>query len=193
MVVVAVPEDLVDVPDVAALLARGALVLFVNGVVGGAAGVCVQEDVLVLLVEAVEGLAPDGGPPAPVRVQAAQGVRVAEGCQAHAGKERVSDQQGEGAAVVDDLVRRRGRCHVHALGAARGAPLVHEAGVHRAHDQAKPGDDVLEALVSLVLGDGAVERAVRLGEVAQQQALRAGNAVAADVLLEVAGGLDHVT
>lgn len=67
-VVVAVAEDLVDVPSVAALLARGALVLLVNGVVGGAAGVCVQEDVLVLLVEAVEGLAPDGRPPAPVRV-----------------------------------------------------------------------------------------------------------------------------
>ena len=181
-----------DVPDVAAVLAGALLVGLVDAVVGGRAGVAVEDDLLVLVVEARERLFPHGLAVAPVAVEAPELLGRAEGGQAHAGKERVSYQQGKGAAVVDDLVGGLGRRDVDALRGAGRAPLVHERGVDAAHHEPEPADDVLEALVALVHGDGAVERAVGLGEVAQQRPLAAGDVVAAHVLLEVARRLDHV-
>ena len=72
-------------------------------------------------------------------------------------------------------------------------PLVDQAAVDAAHDQTQPGDDVLQLLSALILGDGTVEAAERLGQVAQQDALVTHDAELLNVPLEVRRAFQHVS
>ena len=94
---------------------------------------------------------------------------------------------------MHDLVRgsRRGELLADAR-LPRAGPLVDERGVDGAHDHAEPRDDVGQAVVHLLGRDRAVEHAVGVGEVAQQQALGARDAHVGDVAAEVARTFDHV-
>ena len=91
----------------------------------------------------------------------------------------------------DDVCGCRRRPRVDLVGRGTG-PLVHEARVYGAHDHAEPRHHVQEPLVQLVGGNGARERSVRVGEVAQERPLAAGDAQALDVALEVGRRLHHV-
>ena len=187
VVAILVGKDLVHVPYVC-----GLFVGLVDGKHRGAAGISVAEDFLVLLVVSVECFFPADLAHAPVVVELAQIANVPAGGKGHAAEERVAHQQRTAAAVRHDLVdslRRRG---VEGCRVAGVLPFVHQARVHRAHHKAQPRDDVAQTLVALLDGHGAIERTVGLCQVAQQNALGAGDAELLNVTLKIARALQHV-
>ena len=114
------------------------------------------------------------------------------GGKGYAAEERVAHQQRAAAAVGYDFVDALRRCGVECGGVAGVLPLVHQARVHRTHHKAQPRDNVAQALVALLDGYGAVERTVGLCQVAQQDALGAGDSELLDIALKVARALQHV-
>ena len=70
------------------------------------------------------------------------------------------------------------------LGVGQLLPLVEQAGVDLAHHLAEPGDQVLEVLGLQVVRDGVLQRLVGAREVAQHDALGAGQLVEGDELRE---------
>ena len=187
MVAILVGKDLVHVPHVV-----GFLVALVDGKHRRAAGVAVGEDLLVLLMVGVECLLPANLAHAPVLVKLAQVADVPAGRKGHAAEERVAYQQRAAAAVCHNLVdalRWRG---VECGRVAGVLPFVHQARVDRAHYKAEPRNDVAQALVALLDRYGAIERAVGLGQVAQQNTLGAGDAELLDIALKVARAFQHV-
>ena len=86
--------------------------------------------------------------------------------------------------------------HGASLGSSRRVaqplPLVEQAGVDLADQLAQPLDEVGQLLGLGVLGHGLAQRLVRVGQVAQHQALGAGQPVEADVLGEGHRPLVHV-
>ena len=174
-----------NVPNVVGFLVR-----IIDGEECHGAGVRIGEKLFMRFEERVEHAAPAQLSHTPILVQRSQLVGSSAGGEANALEQRVAHQHGEAAAVDDDGVRgTRGR---GVQGRAGVLPFVHQAGVDRADHQAKPGHHVVELFVALVVRDGAVQRTVGLGEVAQQDALAAGDVVAGDVALEVAAALQHV-
>ena len=175
-------------PDVRRLLARLVEVEVVH-----AARIGVKDYLVVGLVIGVERLLPVGRRHAPVGVHFAQVAGPVERGEPHAGDEGVAHEHGEGASVADDDVGglRSGDVFPAAL-VAGVFPFVDQARVDAAHDQAQPGDQVAQALVDLVVGNGFGEHAIGVGKVAEQEALRPGDLVALDVAFEIACRFDHV-
>src|SRR5699024_11446683 len=66
---------------------------------------------------------------------------------------------------------------------------VEQGGVDAAHQHPQPLDEIIELLGAQILGDGAAQRPVGVGEVAQHDALRALQPVALDELREGLAGL----
>ena len=187
MVAILVGKDLVHMPYV-----RGLLIGLVDGKHRGAAGISVGEDFLVLLVVSVECFLPANFAHAPVVVELAQVANMLAGGKGHAAEECVAHQQRAAATVRNDLVDALWRCGVECSGVAGVLPLVHQARVHRAHHKAQPRDNVAQALVALLDGYGAVERTVSLCQVAQQNALGAGDAELLNVALKIARAFQHI-
>ena len=187
VVAILVGKDLVHVPHMI-----GLLVALVDGEHRGAAGVAVGEDFLVLLVIGVECLLPANLAHAPVLIELAQVADVPAGRKGHAAEERVAYQQRAAAAVCYDLVDALRRHGVECGRVAGVLPLVHQARVDRAHHKAQPRDDVAQTLVALFDGHGAIEGTIGLSQVAQQNALGAGDAELLDIALKVARALQHV-
>ena len=158
VVAILVGKDLVHVPHVI-----GLLVGFIDGKHRGAAGVSVGEDFLVLLMVGIERFLPADLAHAPVLVELAQIAHVSAGCKGYAAEERVAHQQRAAATVRNDLVDALRRCGVECSGVAGVLPLVHQARVDRAHHKAEPRNDVTQALIALLNGNGAIEGTVGLG------------------------------
>ena len=142
------------------------------------------------LVELLERGAPLALAKAPVEVEAPQLVCTAQGSQAHALEEGVAHQHPHAAAVCHHRLLRVGRGELGGL--SHAGPLVDQRGVDAAHHHAQPGDDVVELLGALVERDSAVQHAEGVAQVAQQQALAAGDAVGRHVALEGVARLEHL-
>ncbi len=74
----------------------------------------------------------------------------------------------------------------------QGLPLVEQARVGLTDDLPEPLDEVGEFLVLLRLGHALTQGAVRVGEVAQDDALAAREVVEADEIAEAPGVLVHL-
>ena len=106
--------------------------------------------------------------------------------QANSLEQGVANHERHAAAVLHHDVSALERCRTGRRAGVR--PLIHEARVDGADHQAQPRHDVVELLGTPLDGHGAVERAVRLGEVSQQDPLATGDFILRDVALEVAAG-----
>ena len=141
-------------------------------------------------VERIKHARPTALAEAPVDVEVAEGVGAVEGGQSHALEQGVANHERHAATIGNHLVAvldgHRARLH------ARVGPFVHKARVDGAYHEPQPGHDVVELLGAALHRYGAVERAICLGEVAQQDTLAARDLVLRDVALKVAAGLEHV-
>ncbi len=158
------------------------------------ARVGVKQNFLVRLEVLVERLRPGSLAEAPLAIEFTQGRNIAMCSEPHAAEQGVSHQHLKPTAIGhhggSPRARRRGPSVLGRL--ARIRPLVDERAVDAAHHHAQPRDQIFQLLVALGLRHGAIERAERFGQVAQQNALVAHDAELLDIALEIGRAFDHI-
>ena len=168
----------------------GFLVRFVDGKERHRSRIGIKQHIFMRIVERIQRRAPFMRWPAVFHIRFAQGLDIVGGGQAHATEQRVTYQHGKTATVAHHRFLGGRRAGIQVLTGL--LPFVHQAGVYRAHHQPQPGNDVFHFVAALVGWQGTVQRAVRLGKVAQQGAFVAHDAQLLDVALEVGGRFQHV-
>ncbi|CAB4911889.1 unannotated protein [freshwater metagenome] len=136
----------------------------------------------------------------PVRpvVQVVERVPLTTRRQIDPSKDRVTGQDSESPWIRRDRTRRIGPVRLDqgfrfSTGIGQVLPLVEQAGIDLPNELAQPLGDVLDLLGARFRRNRLAQSAVRVGEVAQYQALRAHEAVVTDQLREGHRALDHVT
>ena len=108
----------------------------------------------------------------------------------------VADHHGEGPHVAGQWSggwREVARLRQAGIRVDQVFPLVEQAGVGLAHQLTQPLDDVLELVGAVALGHRVTQRAISVGEVAQQQPLRPRQPVDRDELVEGHALLEHLS
>ena len=189
MVPCRVVEDLPHGPDGGALVEEDQV---------RAAGIRPGQQLVVLGVVAVHGVAPGIRVEAVLPVELTQRVVVLARRQLHPAEELVAHQDAERARVGAQTARRGRQHRLRGIRVRREVrvdeflPLVEQARVDLAHQLAQPLDQVEQVLRFGVVGDGLPGGPVRIREVAQHDALAAGEFVEGHELPERHGPLVHV-